>query len=299
MSNTVICLLRFTLSLPIFRLTSFSRSDKVHRIDSNNSKRRLRCRMKRLYLLTLRRSFTRGVLLAICLLLNFLFFVHASELPGRLRLPQNAAPPAGKSASPKAGIPAAQARANQATHARLLQNYGKLRLSFEANQGQTDARVKFLSRGRGYTLFMTADEAVLSLATASRESRVESRKSKAESPQVSRLRQASRQLPKTTDNGPRTTDAALGLPIDNQQSSIDNPPVPCSRQLAPDVVRLKLVGAKTRVKAAAPKGLSGEASYFVENDRKRWRTNEREASHGALQSCFGVGTNNAEAELCD
>lgn len=36
-------------------------------------------------------------------------------------------------------------------------------LSFEANQGQTDRRVKFLSRGSGYTLFLTPAEAVLSL----------------------------------------------------------------------------------------------------------------------------------------
>ena len=41
--------------------------------------------------------------------------------------------------------------------------YGKLPLSFEANQGQTDSRVKFLSRGSGYTLFLTSTEAVLSL----------------------------------------------------------------------------------------------------------------------------------------
>src|SRR5712664_1722876 len=38
--------------------------------------------------------------------------------------------------------------------------YGKLPLSFEPNQGQTDARVRFLSRASGYTLFVTADEAV-------------------------------------------------------------------------------------------------------------------------------------------
>jgi len=44
----------------------------------------------------------------------------------------------------------------------LAANYGKLPLSFEANQGQTDSRVKFLSRGRGYSLFLTGDEAVLS-----------------------------------------------------------------------------------------------------------------------------------------
>src|SRR5690242_19190166 len=38
--------------------------------------------------------------------------------------------------------------------------YGKLPLSFEPNQGQTDARVKFLARASGYTLFVTSDEAV-------------------------------------------------------------------------------------------------------------------------------------------
>ncbi len=41
--------------------------------------------------------------------------------------------------------------------------YGKLPLSFEANQGQTDLRVRFLARGPGYTLFLTATEAVLVL----------------------------------------------------------------------------------------------------------------------------------------
>ena len=49
------------------------------------------------------------------------------------------------------------------TQAKILENYGKLALSFEANQGQTDAQVKFLSRGSGYTLFLTGDEAVFSL----------------------------------------------------------------------------------------------------------------------------------------
>src|SRR5205814_1626160 len=39
--------------------------------------------------------------------------------------------------------------------------YGKLPLSFEANQGQTDSHVKFLTRGAGYGLFLTSAEAVL------------------------------------------------------------------------------------------------------------------------------------------
>ena len=45
----------------------------------------------------------------------------------------------------------------------LVGNYGKLPLSFEANHGQTDPQVKFLSRGHGYALFLTAGEAVLTL----------------------------------------------------------------------------------------------------------------------------------------
>ena len=44
--------------------------------------------------------------------------------------------------------------------------YGQLPLSFEANRGQTDGAVRFLSRGRGYSLFLTATEAVLRLQDA-------------------------------------------------------------------------------------------------------------------------------------
>jgi hypothetical protein len=50
-----------------------------------------------------------------------------------------------------------------ATQAHLTAAYGKLPLSFEANQGQTDPRVNFLARGAGYTAFLTPTSAVLSL----------------------------------------------------------------------------------------------------------------------------------------
>ena len=62
----------------------------------------------------------------------------------------------------------------------LVANYGKLPLGFEANQGQADPRVKFLSRGRGYALFLTGDEAVLKLESASQKAKVEDRNSKLE-----------------------------------------------------------------------------------------------------------------------
>src|SRR5436189_3822618 len=63
----------------------------------------------------------------------------------------------------------AQQSASQPS-AQSTRNYGKLPLRFEVNEGQTDARAKFLSRGEGYTLFLTSNEAVLKLAPASEKS---------------------------------------------------------------------------------------------------------------------------------
>ena len=60
--------------------------------------------------------------------------------------------------------PISASQTDPKAQARILDSYGKLPLSFEANHGQTDGRVKFLSSTSGYTLFLTGDEAVLSLS---------------------------------------------------------------------------------------------------------------------------------------
>src|SRR5690348_3723038 len=52
-------------------------------------------------------------------------------------------------------------------NARIDETYGQLPLSFEPNEGQTDPQVDFISRGSGYTLFLTPREAVLTLRAAS------------------------------------------------------------------------------------------------------------------------------------
>lgn len=49
------------------------------------------------------------------------------------------------------------------TKAKIAERFGELPLSFEINQGQTDQAVKFVSHGPRYDLFLTANEAVLSL----------------------------------------------------------------------------------------------------------------------------------------
>src|SRR5688572_380236 len=59
-------------------------------------------------------------------------------------------------------------RIDFASQPQTVELYGRLPLSFERNEGQSDPNVKFLSRANGYTLFLTSQEAVLSLATGER-----------------------------------------------------------------------------------------------------------------------------------
>jgi Beta-propeller repeat/Abnormal spindle-like microcephaly-assoc'd, ASPM-SPD-2-Hydin len=63
----------------------------------------------------------------------------------------------------KVAPPVRASQADPKAQARTLEQYGKLPLSFEANQGQSDPQVKYFSRGAGYSLFLTANEAVLTL----------------------------------------------------------------------------------------------------------------------------------------
>jgi len=65
---------------------------------------------------------------------------------------------------------APMARSGQLTQrARIVENYGQLPLVFERNQGQTDKSVSFLSRGSGYSLFLSPVEAVFALRESARE----------------------------------------------------------------------------------------------------------------------------------
>jgi uncharacterized protein (TIGR03437 family) len=119
----------------------------------------------------------------------------------------------------------------------IVANYGKLPLSFEANQGQADGQVKFLSRGRGYTLFLTGTEAVLQLRNAD-----------------FGLRNANR--------------PAFEMGVRNPQSEIRNP------QLArPVTLRMRLVGANPNAEARGVEELPGKSNYFIGNDPSKWRTN--------------------------
>jgi len=62
--------------------------------------------------------------------------------------------------------PIIASRSDRQDRTKLWDHYGSLPLSFEANHGQADARVKFLSRDTGYSLFLTGDEAILALGSS-------------------------------------------------------------------------------------------------------------------------------------
>jgi uncharacterized repeat protein (TIGR01451 family) len=87
--------------------------------------------------------------------------------PGKDHLPLAASQPAVQEYVPNFDH---SARGLDATQ--VLAAYGHLPLIFEANRGQSNPAVKFLARGSGYELFLTANEAVLALQplSASRQS---------------------------------------------------------------------------------------------------------------------------------
>jgi hypothetical protein len=153
-------------------------------------------------------------------------------------------------------------------------SYIKLPLSFEVNEGQSDPGVKFLSRGSGYTLFLTGSEAVLALQklsavssqrSAFRNSKFESRNWAAFNPQIPFL--------KRQWLVPWATDGLRGVSLGDHQSSIDNSSGPRSEPPAPAVLRMKLVGADAAARVTGLEELPGKSNYFIGKDPKKWRTN--------------------------
>ncbi len=113
--------------------------------------------------------------------------------------------------------------------------YGKLPLAFEANQGQTDPRVKFISRGSGYTLFLTSSEAVL------------------------HFRDAKRGKSGNEDQGKH-----LALPETHPLSGATD---------SASVLRMRFVGANDKAEVTGEDELAGKTNYFIGNDPHTWRTN--------------------------
>jgi HYR domain/Beta-propeller repeat/Thrombospondin type 3 repeat len=116
-----------------------------------------------------RRPVTRRSFINRCLILTLLI----AAVAGFTVLTRNAGAGFVSPGFSKTDKASSSAETELANRARLRESYGKLPLSFEPNQGQADRAVKFLSRGGGYSLFLTPTAAVLQLEVAERRSRNE------------------------------------------------------------------------------------------------------------------------------
>jgi Beta-propeller repeat len=114
----------------------------------------------------------------------------------------------------------------------LLATHGALPVAFEANQGQTDRRVKYLARGQGYALFLTSRETVFVLAAPENKS------------------PAGHHAGKKTDHSRRR---ALRR----------------ASRLA--VVRMRLAGAASSPHTLHGEPLPGVTNYFLGKDARQWR----------------------------
>jgi Glucodextranase, domain B/Beta-propeller repeat len=144
--------------------------------------------------------------------------------------------------APRAGARFAATSANAAAPpSRAANAYGSLPLSFEANEGQTNASVKYLAQAEGYTVFLTDREAV-----------IVRRQQCKESPFLAKLDAKSR-------------NELVGRKIGRMLLQRDQV---CKSH----ALRIAIDGAAANARLEPLQQLPGKANYLVGADRSKWRT---------------------------
>jgi uncharacterized repeat protein (TIGR01451 family) len=160
--------------------------------------------------------------------------------------------PAEAAATAKPGTVATLAQASGTADAALQQQartaMANAPMNFEVNRGQTDKRVKFLSRGAGYTLFLTADSAVMAFPHTSAAT-------------------AKPQIPPAPYALPRVTPPA--------------PSAAATPQRAESVLSMRVVGGNPAARITGLDKQEAESNYFIGNDPKQWHT--RLTNYGKVQ----------------
>jgi Beta-propeller repeat len=171
---------------------------------------------------------------------------------------------------PRAVVPAVPAIDLAASPAPLVSGkYGDLPLAFEENHGQTDSRVKYLARGKGYTLFLTPKEAVLSLRYATPCTRQGTASAvpldDSESTRLQPLR-ASRSGDAACSSVSEATNLGVVAASDRLLQK-HTPPKSYS------AVELEFAGAShARPRIEGIEKLEGITNYFIGNDPSQWHT---------------------------
>jgi hypothetical protein len=127
-------------------------------------------------------------------------------------------------------------------------NYGNAPLRFEANQGQNDSQVKFLSHGNGYSVFLTAGGMILALRPSKTTSPPDGSVAQARNDKPSRVSPI-RQLARPSREG-RSAVLAIDL-----VGAATNPIIVGEEPLSTKITRLTLVVHQTGNLAANQTGL--------------------------------------------
>ncbi len=140
-----------------------------------------------------------------------------------------------------------------------------LPLAFEANQGQTDPQVKYMARGNGYTVFLTAHDTIFALHSSSQ-----------------------------ADTGVAHTQALAGTaqPAEDPESKAE----PTSKKDRTVAIHMHLVGGNPQSQITAGSKLLGRSNYFIGNNPSQWHSNiaqyarisYREAYPGVRLAFYGV-----------
>jgi hypothetical protein len=129
---------------------------------------------------------------------------------------------------------------NSAAAQRARVAFGNLPLTFEPNQGQADAQVKYMTHWHGYSLFLTSKEAVFAMPI-----------------------------------GPQNS-AALDLlrqKQDGLSGTAKSAAAPAASANAESVIRMTMPGANPEPVIASEDQQPGVKNYFIGNDPKNWHTN--------------------------
>lgn len=135
--------------------------------------------------------------------------------------------------------------------AKALSMIAKTPMSFEVNRGQTDPRVKFLSRGLGYTLFLTGNWAVMALERTNSAGAASS-ETVPEGKFLSPL--AMQELAKRKNAG--------GTQIANAPKA--------AREEA--ILNMRVVGGNAKAALVGVKELEAKTNYYKGSDPSKWLT---------------------------
>ncbi len=146
---------------------------------------------------------------------------------------------------PHTANPATSAQTHESARAGLRVRRAERPLTFEPNVGQADPQVKFLARGNGYRVSLTADEAVLLL------------KKTASAPNYAKLR-----------NGQSSDRMLRSKILTGRFPSRSNPERPEDYT----ALAMRLVGANPRAEVTGFDKLASSSNYFMGSGPADWHT---------------------------